>query len=129
CRVSLVVPILICAAGFLIAPIALQVAEKLRARPERILVVGASSLAERIVREAGNSAGVVVGYVGDGAFPSPDGSGSIFLGPTARLSEIVNEQRPDRIIVALTERRGGTPIEALLESCLVRGIVVEDAAQ
>src|SRR5947207_13433402 len=90
CRVSLVVPILTCAAGFLIAPTALQVAEKLRARPRpaRILVVGTSSLAERIVREAGNGGGVVVGYVGDGPFPSPDSSGSVFLGPIARLSEI-----------------------------------------
>ena len=32
-------------------------------------------------------------------------------------------------MVALTERRGSTPIQALLESCLVRGIVVEEAAQ
>ena len=46
-----------------------------------------------------------------------------------RLSEIVNEARPDRVLVALGERRRRTPIPALMESCVARGIVVEDAAE
>jgi len=99
---------------------------------ERILMLGMTPLAERIIRETETRAGwcgSVVGVVddlpsqGDGATDPP------LLGPIGRLSEIVDDVRPHRIVVALTERRGSTPIQALLESCLVRGIVIEEAAQ
>src|SRR6185436_86746 len=97
---------------------------------ERILMLGRTPLAERIMREAKTRAGVcgsIVGVVDD--LPCVDAADPPLLGPIGRLSQIVDHVRPDRIVVALTERRGSTPIQALLESCLVRGIVIEEAAQ
>ena len=97
---------------------------------ERILMLGRTPLAERIMREAETRAGVcgsIVGVVDD--LPCVDAADPPLLGPIGRLSQIVDHVRPDRIVVALTERRGSTPIQALLESCLVRGIVIEEAAQ
>jgi lipopolysaccharide/colanic/teichoic acid biosynthesis glycosyltransferase len=99
---------------------------------ERILVLGLTPLAERIIQETDACAGAcgsVVAVVDD---LSPGGecrTDPPLLGPIARLSQIVDDVRPHRIVVALTERRGSTPIQALLESCLVRGILIEEAAQ
>jgi exopolysaccharide biosynthesis polyprenyl glycosylphosphotransferase len=49
------------------------------------------------------------------------------VGPLAQLAEIVEEVRPHRVLVGLGERRRCTPLRALVESCLARGIAVEDA--
>ena len=99
---------------------------------ERILMLGMTPLAERIVEEIETRAGVcgsIVGVVDDRPSLTDSDLDVLLLGPIARLSEIVDEIRPHRIVVALTERRGSTPVQALLESCLVRGIVIEEAAQ
>jgi exopolysaccharide biosynthesis polyprenyl glycosylphosphotransferase len=99
---------------------------------ERILMLGRTPLAERIVLETEARAGAcgsVIGIVDDLPSPVAGATAPPLLGPTGRLLEIVDDVRPHRIVVALTERRGGTPIQALLESCLVRGIVIEEAAQ
>jgi len=50
------------------------------------------------------------------------------LGPLERLDKIIQEIRPDRIVVAMTERRGRLPLEALLE-CRAQGIVIEDGIE
>ena len=94
-------------------------------------MLGMTPLAERIIRETETGAGAcgsIVGVVDDQPGPA-DGAEPPLLGPISRLLEIVDEVRPHRIVVAFTERRGSTPIQALLESCLVRGIVIEEAAQ
>jgi exopolysaccharide biosynthesis polyprenyl glycosylphosphotransferase len=99
---------------------------------ERILILGLTPLAERIISEIETHAGAwgsVVGVVDDHPSPADGATDPPLLGPVGRLSEIVDDVRPHRIVVALTERRGSTPIQALLESCLVRGIVIEEAAQ
>jgi lipopolysaccharide/colanic/teichoic acid biosynthesis glycosyltransferase len=51
------------------------------------------------------------------------------VGPLQRLPEIIAELQPHRIVVALGERRGRTPVRALLEACLPRGVIVEDAVE
>jgi exopolysaccharide biosynthesis polyprenyl glycosylphosphotransferase len=97
---------------------------------ERILMLGMTPLAERIIEETETrGCGSVVGVVDDRSSQTDGDLEVPLLGPIARLSEIVDEARPDRIVVAFTERRGSTPVQALLESCLVRGIVIEEAAQ
>jgi len=99
---------------------------------ERILMLGRTPLAERIIRETetrAGASGAVVGVVDDLPSPADGATDPPLLGPIGRLTEIVDDVRPHRIVVALTERRGSTPIQALLESCLVRGIVIEEAAQ
>jgi lipopolysaccharide/colanic/teichoic acid biosynthesis glycosyltransferase len=101
-------------------------------RSERILMLGMTPLAERIIRETETRAGAcgtVVGVVDDLPSAADGATDPPLLGPIGRLSEIVDALRPHRIVVALTERRGSTPIQALLESCLVRGIVIEEAPQ
>jgi lipopolysaccharide/colanic/teichoic acid biosynthesis glycosyltransferase len=47
--------------------------------------------------------------------------------PFCRLRETIVELRPDCIVVALVERRGKTPVRELLDSCVLRGVIVEDA--
>jgi exopolysaccharide biosynthesis polyprenyl glycosylphosphotransferase len=51
-----------------------------------------------------------------------------FLGPLDRLTDIVDEVRPSRIVVALADRRGHLPLTSLLES-RTRGVLVEDALE
>jgi exopolysaccharide biosynthesis polyprenyl glycosylphosphotransferase len=95
-------------------------------RPHRVLIIGGGSLARKVLAEIearphlGQS---VVGMVDDGAGaarPDPRRLGS--LGDLAR---IVEEVKPNRVVVALASRRGRMPLRALLELRL-RGILVED---
>lgn len=102
-----------------------------RARPrsrERLIVVGRLA-AEPIIKalDGHRDRPVVAGVVDDDAGFLP--AGCQVLGPVARLAAIVDETRPDRVLVGLAERRGSTPFRALVESCVVRGIPVEDAAE
>jgi lipopolysaccharide/colanic/teichoic acid biosynthesis glycosyltransferase len=71
---------------------------------------------------------MVVGAVADPPASAPGPVSCPVLGPCSRLAEIVDDLRPDRIVVALPERRGGTPIRALLELRVSRRVIVEDAA-
>ena len=95
---------------------------------ERVLIVGlpmARPIVEALETRHDRRFSVV-GVVDD---VSPDSSsiGPPRFGPLARLAEIVEEVRPQRVLVGLGERRRCTPLRALVESCLARGIAVEDA--
>lgn len=102
-----------------------------RQRLERVLILGTGLLAEQVVLEIDNRPGcraVVVGVLDDRA-PATDGpTGRLFLGSVDGLAAVIDERRPNRILVALAERRNRTPMQALLESSIARGITVEDAA-
>src|SRR2546426_2624259 len=97
----------------------------------RILILGRTPLAGQLVRDIeGHRFGryVVVGIVDDD--PSRhDRSyvGGLLIGPLSRLREMIVELRPDCLVVALVERRGRTPVRELLDSCVPRGVMVEDA--
>jgi len=100
-------------------------------RRERLLIVGRVALTEQILSALDTqSTGVprVIGIVDDLAPGVAHPPMPPLLGPVARLAGIVEETRPDRVLVALGERRSRTPIRALVESCVARGIVVEDAS-
>lgn len=97
---------------------------------DRVLILGLTPLAERLIREIKTRPSrrcVVVGVVDDkpslhpGAYP--------IVGPFRRLAEIVRDLRPHRIVVALVERRGRTPVRVLLDSCVPRGVIVEEGAE
>jgi exopolysaccharide biosynthesis polyprenyl glycosylphosphotransferase len=99
-----------------------------RAFADRVLVLGTGALAQRVINEIEarpNFRYAVVGIVDDASgsdasrFPYP------VLGPLERLDKVIDDVKPDRLIVALTERRGRMPMAQLLE-CGVKGIVVED---
>src|SRR5215472_7446625 len=94
----------------------------------RVLVVGSGSIGRAIADLAPDSARPfkIVGYLDD----DPAAADSIpfgqeLLGKIADLSEIVEETRPDVVVVVQQDRRGRFPANPLLE-CRLRGIAVED---
>jgi exopolysaccharide biosynthesis polyprenyl glycosylphosphotransferase len=98
-----------------------------RRRSQRVLVIGSGPLAEQVVAEIDARPRLrqhVIGVV-DEAMRSPR---SRCLGTVQDVRRIVEETRPNRVIVALGSRRGRMPVRALLELC-VRGILVEDGAE
>lgn len=104
---------------------------KIRSLSERVLILGTSPLAWKIVEEieATPHAGqIIVGLVEDRKSGSSRSQSSQYplFGPLDRLKDILNELRPDRIIVALTERRGRVPVRDLLDARMA-GVIVEDS--
>ena len=96
---------------------------------ERVLVLGTSPLAQRLVREIEAQPQfryAVVGVVDDAPPADDAGFPCPFLGPLQRLGKIIEETNPHRILVALAERRGRLPIRDLFDA-RVLGIQVEDA--
>jgi len=99
---------------------------------ERVLVIGTGPLARRALEAAedrGLGRCVIVGVVVDDEMDADD----VFVspherfGPLSRLDRIIQTTEPDRIVMALAERRRRLPIPPLLEARL-RGIMIEDAA-
>jgi sugar transferase (PEP-CTERM system associated) len=97
---------------------------------ERVLIVGtgmgARTVAGQILAQREFSYHVV-GFVDD----DPDAVGSLvgtrrIVGTPASLSRLIDEQRIDRIIVSLADRRGRLPVDQLLQAKL-SGVQVEDA--
>ncbi|NOT54887.1 MAG: exopolysaccharide biosynthesis polyprenyl glycosylphosphotransferase [Deltaproteobacteria bacterium] len=106
----------------------------IRSLTERVLILGTSPLAWKIVEEIEATPHVgytIVGLVEDQGASGSYGSQSSqypMRGPLERLNDILNELRPDRIIVALTERRGRLPVRDLLDARMA-GIIVEDGIE
>src|SRR5689334_20469144 len=96
---------------------------------ERVLIIGTSPLARQLVDEFAARGGreQLVGIVDD-LEASEALTAARVAGPLARLGPIVADLQPDRIVVALSDRRGRLPMRALLEA-RVRGIVVEDGVE
>jgi sugar transferase (PEP-CTERM system associated) len=95
---------------------------------ERLLILGATAPAERLVREleANHPGYEILGYVDDRPPDEiPMANGFRLLGSGDRLHEIATAVEAGTIVVALTERRGSFPTEQILE-CKLRGIRVED---
>jgi exopolysaccharide biosynthesis polyprenyl glycosylphosphotransferase len=94
---------------------------------ERVLMLGHGPIAVKILREVEarpHFGYEIVGIADDTVAPGAL-HGYPLLGPLAHLSEILAEARPDRIIVALSERRARLPVRQLLEA-RVNGSIVED---
>jgi exopolysaccharide biosynthesis polyprenyl glycosylphosphotransferase len=101
-----------------------------RASAERVLIIGTSALARQLVEKfagAGTGRQRLAGIIDD--LGERDVLNATRLaGPLARLGAIITDLRPDRIVVALADRRGRLPMSALLEA-RVRGVVVEDGVE
>jgi exopolysaccharide biosynthesis polyprenyl glycosylphosphotransferase len=119
------------------APLLLGVAVALRrARPQaayraaagdqRVLVLGGGALARAVIDviETSGSRWTVAGVLAD-SWGADEPSPFPLMGSVHDLEAIVRRIRPDSIVVALGERRGRLPVEALLEA-RARGIMVED---
>lgn len=90
-----------------------------------VLVVGTGRIGDAVAELEGTSARPfrLAGFVDDN--PSKAPSGHRVLGGVAELPRIVDEIRPNLIVVAQLDRRGGFPAAELLEVRL-RGVSVED---
>ena len=94
----------------------------------RVLVVGSGSIGRAIAELAPDSARPfkIIGYLDDDpAAADSIPTGQELLGKISDLSEIVEETRPDLVVVVQQDRRGRFPANPLLE-CRLRGIAVED---
>ncbi|MGE0684092.1 MAG: sugar transferase [Candidatus Binatia bacterium] len=102
---------------------------------ERILVLGAGELAGKVataVRSIAPLGYLIAGFVDDNEAEESGASSprslSPILGPLSRIEQIIEQFQPDRIIVALRERRGRMPLSTLLRVHWA-GVVVEDGIQ
>ncbi|MGE0682813.1 MAG: exopolysaccharide biosynthesis polyprenyl glycosylphosphotransferase [Candidatus Binatia bacterium] len=100
---------------------------------ERVLILGAGPLAWKIAEEMASTSPVadeIIGFVSEGDAPYRQFAMSKrpVLGSLEQLGHIITDVRPDRVIVALTERRGRLPVRVLLDARM-KGIVVEDGIE
>lgn len=101
---------------------------------ERVLILGSSPLAQKIVEEikatpyTGYSVVGLVDDYGRTSLSDTPSSEYVLLGPLDCLESIIAQVHPDRIIVALTERRGRLPVRELL-TARMSGIIVEDGVE
>jgi exopolysaccharide biosynthesis polyprenyl glycosylphosphotransferase len=94
----------------------------------RVLIVGTSPLARGVVAEMIRRPSVrrrIAGVVVDDANAVEPPVSSLVAGPLSRLGAIIREVNPDRIVIALTDRRGRLPMRELL-AARVGGVVIED---
>jgi len=96
---------------------------------DRVLFLGCSPLIEPLLKkfELRPELGMMaLGFVGD-AREEEGCAGLVRMGPASRFLELVKQHRPDRIVVALEERRERMPQAELLE-VKFSGIEVEEIA-
>jgi exopolysaccharide biosynthesis polyprenyl glycosylphosphotransferase len=97
---------------------------------ERTLIIGTTPLARTLIAElAARPAGRtrLVGVVDDGNGTVEPPFGPLLVGPLSRLAAIIDEIRPDRIVITLADRRGRLPVRELV-CARVQGIAIEDGA-
>jgi exopolysaccharide biosynthesis polyprenyl glycosylphosphotransferase len=97
---------------------------------ERVLIVGTGPLANRLVAEMNGRRRLRhrVAAVVEDPGPGSDPLTNMLAGPLTRLGSIVDETRPDRIVIALADRRGRLPMADLLMA-RVGGVTVEDGIE
>jgi len=98
---------------------------------ERVLILGTESNAVALAREAierPEQGYKIVGFVGDD--PELVGQSLInptVLGLTCELEEIVSRHHINRIVLAISERRGRMPLDSLVEMKLRDGLAIEES--
>jgi exopolysaccharide biosynthesis polyprenyl glycosylphosphotransferase len=95
---------------------------------ERVLILGGGTLAAELghqIRTRSDLALTCVGFLGDTAAGPMAGP---HLGAYGDVAAAVARYRPDRIVVAMPDRRGRLPVTDLL-ACRFRGIVIEEGTQ
>jgi exopolysaccharide biosynthesis polyprenyl glycosylphosphotransferase len=96
---------------------------------ERVVFVGSSGPVREIVKHIREHAELglcIAGYVDERPDPALD-PGVPWLGGLGDLRKAVEQTRPDRLVVGLSERRGRTPLAELLE-LRFSGIPIQEAA-
>ena len=96
---------------------------------QRILMVGRSATLEQLARRIAERVELgmrVVGYVDDEESPA-ELAGVPWLGGVGELRRVVEEVKPDRLVVGLANRRGQLPMMELLD-LRFQGLLIETAA-
>ena len=91
---------------------------------ERVLILGGGQFAGEVAQQIETRPDLALRVVG---FLSP-ASGAMAaprLGDYGDVGDVVRRLRPDRIVVAMPDRRGNLPVSDLL-SCRFRGIAIEE---
>jgi exopolysaccharide biosynthesis polyprenyl glycosylphosphotransferase len=95
----------------------------------RVLIIGGGRLADRLVAEIGARP---LRYRVAAVVDDPDLVGGapngLLAGPLTRLGAIIGELRPDRVVIALADRRGRLPMKDLVMA-RVRGVAVEEGVE
>jgi exopolysaccharide biosynthesis polyprenyl glycosylphosphotransferase len=98
---------------------------------KRTLIIGTTPLARLIVNEMASRPGglqLIAGVVHDVKGEIEPPFTNLLVGSVGRLSDIIEKIRPDRIVVALSDRRGRLPVRELLQA-RVQGVAVEDGVR
>ncbi|MFN0139998.1 MAG: TIGR03013 family XrtA/PEP-CTERM system glycosyltransferase [Pyrinomonadaceae bacterium] len=97
---------------------------------EKILVVGTGKAAldtAEAVWERRDAGYRIAGFVSEnGAKPREKLGQSIILGKAHELEEVIRNEKIDRVVIAVRERRGAFPTEALLKMSLAGDISIEE---
>lgn len=97
---------------------------------EKILVVGTGKAAldtAEAVWERRDAGYRIAGFVSEnGAKPREKLGRSIILGKAHELEEVIRNEKIDRVVIAVRERRGAFPTEALLKMSLAGDISIEE---
>jgi len=102
---------------------------RMRSFGERVLIVGTDATAQTIGRQIGAQDDFgydIVGFIDDDEHPATHSVGDWrVIGSLDDIDRVVSQCAADRLIVAMSDRRGRLPVRALLR-CKLRGIRVED---
>jgi len=94
---------------------------------ERVVIMGGGRLAAELADHITTRPDLAMRVIGNLA-PDDEVPATSRLGGYGDVSDVVWRHRPDRIIVAMPDRRGNLPVTALL-ACRFRGIHVEEGTQ
>jgi sugar transferase (PEP-CTERM system associated) len=97
---------------------------------EKILVVGTGQTAldtAEAVWERRDAGYRIIGFVSEnGAKPREKLGRSEILGKAADLEDVIRNEKIDRVVIAVRERRGAFPAEALLKMSLAGDVSIEE---
>ncbi len=95
---------------------------------ERVVIMGGGPLALDLAREITTRADLALRFVGFVGDPSAVPGAGAHLGLYGEIGDVIRRHRPDRIVVAMPDRRGNLPVSELL-ACRFRGVRIEDGTQ
>jgi exopolysaccharide biosynthesis polyprenyl glycosylphosphotransferase len=94
---------------------------------QRVLLLGGGPLAAELTRQIHTRPDLALRLIGTLGPPDVELTGPR-LGDYGAVVEVVRSYRPDRIIIAMPDRRGNLPVSDLL-ACRIRGVTIEEGTQ
>jgi exopolysaccharide biosynthesis polyprenyl glycosylphosphotransferase len=95
---------------------------------ERVVIMGGGRLATELAEQIATRPDLAMRVTGVLASDGGAVAGAPRLGGYGDIADVVLRTRPDRIIVAMPDRRGNLPVSALL-ACRFRGVRVEEGTE